>query len=414
MSVWPLPRITIRELNTVQESRPVALLTTAEAWAALNSRLALPILIQAEPSRCDSDLFEYLAANLPSRVKAVYAVGSGAPLEAGKVIASRNHVPLIVVPTALDSALPLLPVALVDEAVEDRKRRVFVETGPAAEIILDWDMILAAPETQRGTGIVDVMSIITGLLDWRFAAQKGKNPREQRFMPWAASVATDLAKEAIKNSGPIGQGQSEALRTLLNLMMLAVQLSNQLGHMRVQQGSEHYLAQILGAESSQQTVYAELVGPCLLFAAALHGQDPAPLRDALQHAGVRLDQIRATDFNLTIDNLDGHLTDYGFSYSILNEIDPQSEAVAQALEAAGLAILIDTWKTLEETQPVAAVLEIPAAEEQAVAETELPVTADTEAPITVASEPEASVTEAPAEEGGDTQPAEGTADLSHG
>ncbi len=444
MSVWPLPRISIRELNTVQETRPVALLTTAEAWAALNTRLALPVVIQAEPARLDRELVDYLAANLPSRVKAIYAVGSGAPVETGKVIASRNNVPLIVVPTALDSILPLLPVALVDEVVEDRKRRVLLETGPAAELILDWEMILAAPETLRGAGIADVMSIITGLLDWRFAAQKGKNPREQRFMPWAAGVATDLAKEAIKNSGPIGQGQSDALRTLLNLMMLAVQLSNQLGHMRVQQGSEHYLGQVLGAESAQGMAYAELVGPCLLFTAALHGQDPAPLRDALQHAGVRLDQLRATDFNLMIDNLDGHLTDYGFPYSILNETDPQSDAVAKALESAGLAILADTWKKLEETQPLSAVLETPqeaqaetpeevpaeepvAAAAEAEAETAPAAVAETPAETDVEATPQADIEtqaaaaiadtvieEPPVAEKDNTQPTEGTASLSHG
>jgi glycerol dehydrogenase-like iron-containing ADH family enzyme len=284
------------------------------------------------------------------------------------------------------------------------------------------------------------MSIITGLLDWRFAAQKGKNPREQRFMPWAAGVATDLAKEAIKNSGPIGLGQSDALRTLLNLMMMAVQLGNQLGHMRVQQGSEHYLAQVLGAESAQGVAYAELVGPCLLFAAALHGQDPAPLRDALQHAGVRLDQLRATDFNLMIDNLDGHLTEYGFPYSVLNEVDPQSEAVAKALEAAGLAILADTWKKLEEAQPLSAALETPveaapseaaaeepAAVEAAPAEAEVetaPVAAVEAAPLAevettpqgdIETQPAAAIADVAVEmPPADTQAADGPAGLSHG
>lgn len=359
MSVWPLPRITFQELNSVQETRPVALLTTAEAWAALNSRLTLPVAIQAEPSRYDAELFDYLAANLPSRVKAIYAIGNGAPVEAGKVIASRTKIPLIIVPTALDSAQPFLPTALVDETVEDRKRRVAVETGPAAEIILDWDLIQAAPEAERGACIVDVMSIITGLLDWRLAAQKGKNPREQRFLPWAASVATDLAKEAIKNSGAIGQGQPDGLRTLLNLTMLVVQLSSQLGHTRAQQGSEHYLAQMMGVVSDQKVSHAEIVAPCLLFAAALHGQDPAPLRDALEHAGVRLDQMHATDFNLLIDDLDGHLADYEFPYSILNELDPRSETVAKALEAAGLTILPDTWMKMDETQPASAAPQTP-------------------------------------------------------
>ncbi len=63
MAVWPLPKITFRELSAVQESRRVALLTSEEAWAALSVSLSLPLVIQAEPSRYDRDLFEYPGAN---------------------------------------------------------------------------------------------------------------------------------------------------------------------------------------------------------------------------------------------------------------------------------------------------------------------------------------------------------------
>lgn len=356
MSVWPLPRILFQDLMSVQEKRPVALLTTHDTWMALNSRLALPVLIQAEPPRHSAELFDYLAQNLPSQIKVLYAVGSGAPVEAAKVIAARNNLPLVIVPTALDSALPYMPAALVDERIgegdDERFRRVLVETGPATEVIIDWDLIEAAPVEQRGAGIVDVLSCVTALLDWRHAAQHGKNPREQRFQPWAASIATDLTKEAIKNSGPIGQGQSDALRTLLNLMMMSVQLSSQLEHTRAQHGGEHFLAQILGAVSQSTQPHAGLVAPCLLFCAALHGQDPSPLRDAMQQAGIPLDQVRTTDFNLTIDQLGTHLADYEFPFSILSEFDPQTENVLEAIEAAGMTLLPDTWMTLEETQPV--------------------------------------------------------------
>jgi glycerol-1-phosphate dehydrogenase [NAD(P)+] len=353
MSVWPLPRITFQELSSIHEARPVALLTSNDVWSVLSPQLTLPILIQAEPARYDRALFDYLGGNLPSQAKVVYAVGSGAPVEAAKVVASRNNVPLVVVPTALDSALPFMPAALAEEPVHDRKRQVYVGVAPAAEIIIDWGVVQAAPDALRGAGIVDVLSIVTGLLDWRYAAQKGKNTREQHFAPWAASVAAGLAKEAIKSSVPIGQGQRDALQILLDLIMIAVQLNNQLEHSRAQQGSEHYLAQILAASVYPDLAHAELVGPCLLFSAALHGQDPAPLREAMQNAGVRLDQVRATDFNLMLDQLPDYLMDYDFPYSILNDLDPQSDAVASALEASGLAILAETWQTPDDVAPEA-------------------------------------------------------------
>jgi glycerol-1-phosphate dehydrogenase [NAD(P)+] len=383
MSVWPIPRITFRELSSIQETRPVALLTSDDVWSVLSPQLTLPILIQAEPARYDRALFDYLGGNLPSQAKAVYAVGSGAPVEAAKVVASRNDVPLIVIPTALDSALPFMPAALVEEPISDRKRQVYAETAPAAEIVIDWGVIQAAPDTLRGAGIVDVLSIVTGLMDWRYAAQKGKNLREQHFAPWAASVAAGLAKEAIKSSVPIGQGQRDALQILLNLIMIAVQLSNQLEHTRAQQGSEHYLAQILAATTYPDLAHGELVGPCLLFSAALHGQDPGPLREAMQNAGVRLDQVRATDFNLMLDQLPDYLAYYDFPYSILNDLDPLSDTTASALEASGLAILAETWETPQEVPPEEA------APEQATPDQATPAPAAPDQPAPQTTVPEA-------------------------
>jgi glycerol-1-phosphate dehydrogenase [NAD(P)+] len=391
MSVWPIPRITFRELSSIQETRPVALLTSEDVWSVLSPQLTLPILIQAEPGRYDRALFDYLGSNLPSQAKVVYAVGSGAPVEAAKAVASRNNVPLVVVPTALDSALPFMPAALVEEPISDRKRQVYVETAPAAEIVIDWGVIQAAPDTLRGAGIVDVLSIVTGLMDWRYAAQKGKNLREQHFAPWAASVAAGLAKEAIKSSVPIGQGQRDALQILLNLILIAVQLNNQLEHTRAQQGSEHYLAQILAATTYPDLAHGELIGPCLLFSAALHGQDPGPLREAMQNAGVRLDQVRATDFNLMLDQLPDYLAFYDFPYSILNDLDPLSNTVAAALEASGLAILAETWETPQEVPPEET------AQEQATPDQAAPASTAPDQPAPQATVPEVTQPAAAAE-----------------
>jgi glycerol dehydrogenase-like iron-containing ADH family enzyme len=343
MMVWPLPRITFRELNSVEEKRPAALLTSEDVWTVLSPQLKLPVLIQAEPQTYNRDLFDNLAANLPAQAKVVYVAGGGAPLEAAKLIAARNQLPLVVVPTALDSSMMLLPHALIADKDGERVRLAEEETGPATEIIVDWEVIASAPAEQRGAAIVDLLTVVTGLLDWRYAAQKGKNTRSQHFVPWAASIVSELAKQAIKSAAAVGQGDREALQTLLDLLMTAAQLNNQLGHARAQQGGEHYLAQILMAATERPPAYAELVGPCLLFVAALHGQDPAPLRDALHSAGVRLDQVRATDFNLVIDNLPTYLDAYGFPYSILNDLDRTSDKVTTAIEAAGLAIEAETW-----------------------------------------------------------------------
>lgn len=348
MPVWPLPRITFQALSAVEETRPIALLTNEDTWAVLGSELNLPIFIQAEPPRNDRELFDYLADNVPSRVEAIYVVGQGAPLHAGKIIAARQKRPLVIIPTALDSDEALTPVAWAEETVDGQRRLAEIETGPATEIVIDWDVLRAAPDERRAAAIVDVLSVVTGLLDWRLAAQKGKNPREQRFAPWAATVAAGLATQAIKQAPALAQKRDGALETLLNLLMMTVQLGNQLGHRRASQGGEHYLARILATQTEDRLAHAELVGPCLLFVAALHRQDVSALHDTLQNAGVPLDRIRATDFALTLDLLPESIGALELPYSILNELDPASSEVAEALNAAGLAIARDTWTLPDE------------------------------------------------------------------
>jgi len=344
MAVWPLPRITFRELSAVQEARPVALLTGEKAWSALSTHLALPVAIQAEPPRAERELVDYLAAHLPSQVEAVYAVGTGAPVEAAKVVAARNTLPLVIVPTALDGVAPFLPSArLLDEAGEQTTVEQ-VETGPAAEVVVDWSVIGDAPDGARGAGIVELLSIVTALLDWRHAARKGKNARGERFKPWAAGVATDLAKQAISSAPAVGAGDQDALRTLLDLLLTLVQLGNQLGHRRIYQGSEHYLADVLEVTSDPRLTPAERTAPCLLFAAGAHGTNPAPLRDALDAAQVPLNRVRATDFGLILDNLGRHLDRFHFPYSVLDDLDPDSMRVIEAVHAAGLAVQAETWQ----------------------------------------------------------------------
>jgi glycerol dehydrogenase-like iron-containing ADH family enzyme len=353
MSVWPLPRITVRELHSIEENRPVALLTSDEVWAVLSPQLHLPILIQAEPPSYDGGLFDSLASNLPSRVGVIYAVGNGPQVAAAKIVAARNDLPLVIVPTELDSIAMLTPAALVEETIDNRSRRIYKETGPATEIIVDWDVLRAAPDHLRAGGVADILAIVTALLDWRYSAKQNKNPRAERFVPWAAGVSADLVKEAIKNAEAFGQGEQDALETLLDLMMVAVQTANQLGHTRAIRGSEHYLANMLAATTNSPLPHAERVGPCILFVSALHGQAPAALKDALQKANIRLDQINVTDFNIMVDRVADYIPLFELPYTILNEIEPGSPRVDQALDAAGLAIPVETWQLpAEDTQPV--------------------------------------------------------------
>jgi glycerol dehydrogenase len=310
MNVWPLPRITFRQLSTVREDRPVALVTDPADWANIRSLIELPLAIQAEPTRNDKDFLEQLGSTLPSDIGVIYAVGNDFTINIGKVIASQSKRPLVIIPTAFSSDVPFSWNATVtgDKGLED------VAAGAAEEVIINWSIITEANARERGAGIVDVMSALS---DWRYAQQQNKTTPESRLVPWAMSVAAALAQQAIKSAPAIGQGSPEALRGLLDLICMSVQLDSQLGHRRATRGSEHIFANVVKADPGVS--YAERVAAGILFASALHNQDAAPLRAALEAAGIPLGNLKAQDLKQAAKNAAEFSSVHNLPYTILND-----------------------------------------------------------------------------------------------
>lgn len=332
--IWPLPRIEFRELTSIQETRPTALVTGGPAWQAAGPLLDLPLVVQAEPHKADYDFLKELAANMPPQVEVVYGVGGGLASDAAKFIGRTNNLPTVIIPTAL--SVDGFFTAIV--AVREEGTVRYVETGPADRLIIDWEIVRNAPANIRGTGIVELLSIVTGLLDWRYAAERNQNTPQTRFVPWAAGLAAGVAQQAFKIARGVGEGNVEALRNLLDLICMEVRLTNQLGHNRPQEGSEQFFAYAIEPRtaSGRGVPYADLVGPGILLAAALHGQDIGPIRDTISSAGVRLGQLRPEDIRDTIMMLPEYVVEHDLPYSILNELEPTDERVRELLQTTGL------------------------------------------------------------------------------
>src|SRR5258708_6563233 len=289
MNVWPLPRITFGGLSSLDEKRPTALIAHPAAWAAISKSVKLPLIIQAEPTNQDKSFVDYLASNLPTPAEVVYAVGDGLVIDVAKAVAAKNDTPLVIIPTAISSDTPFSAMATLQadgELVEQ-------DTAPAQQVLIDLDLIKSAPPEQRAAGIVDVMSIVTGLLDWGYAAQKNKTTPDTKLVPWALGLAAAMGSQAIKSAAAIGKGDADSLQTLVGLIGLTLQLDNLLGHRRASPGIEHVFAQVVKAAPSVS--HAERIGPGILIASALYNKDAAGMRAAVEAAGARLEQRAPVD-----------------------------------------------------------------------------------------------------------------------
>ena len=333
-TIWPLPIIEFRDLSSVDEKRPTALLTSEPAWSIAGQFLNLPLVVQAEPHTADLDYLKSLADNLPPQVEVVYGVGGGLASDSAKFIGSARNLPVVVIPTAL--SVDGFFTAIV--AVRERGSVRYVDTGPASRLIIDWEIVRNAPANLRGTGIVELLSIVTGLKDWQYAAARNKNTQETRFSPWAAGLAAGIAQQAFKIARGVGQGNVDSLRNLLDLICMEVRLTNQLGHNRPQEGSEQYFAYAIEARTAIEhgVPFADLVGPGILIAAALHEQDVNPIRETIASAGVRLDQLRTEDSVETLKIMPQYVVEHNLPYSILNDFEPTTERIEDLLRITGL------------------------------------------------------------------------------
>lgn len=334
-TILPLPKIEFLDLTSVQETRPVALLTGERSWASVSPLLTLPLVVQAEPYRVETEYLDELAGALPPQVKVVYGVGGGMVADAAKYLGYKRGLPVVVVPTALsqDGYFTALVAARGEGTVN------YITTGPAEKLIIDWEVIRAAPQHVRGAGIVELLTIVTGILDWRYAAERNKTTADTRFVPWAAGLMAGIAQQAFKIAAGVGRGNVEALRNLLDLICMEVQVTNQMGHNRPQEGSEQYFAYAVeprAAGRGRVLPYADMVGPGILIAAALHGQDVGPIRATLESAGIRLDQLRPDDITDTIKTLPAYVRKHDLPYSILNDLDPTAESITELLAKTGL------------------------------------------------------------------------------
>ncbi|MBK8034093.1 MAG: iron-containing alcohol dehydrogenase [Anaerolineae bacterium] len=332
-TIYSLPNVEITHLVDIVEERPIALLAGERAWRAVNSLLSLPIVVQANPERLEADYLDGLAADLPPEVEAVYGIGGGMVADAAKYIASRRGLPAVVMPTALSVDGFFTPIV----AMRGGGSVSYVETGPAERIYIDWDVIRTAPQHYRGAAIVELLTIVTGLLDWKYAAEHNKNTADMRYVEWAAKVMAGIAQQAFKIAAGVGRGNVEALRNLLDLMCLEVQITNQLGHTRPQEGSEQYFAYALEPRMvTRHMTYADMVAPGILISAALHNQDVSSIRSTLESAGIRLNQLTAQDIRDTINILPNYVRKHNLPYSILNDLDLTSERVDEILAQTGL------------------------------------------------------------------------------
>lgn len=313
-TVWPIPKIRYQPLGKIDEKRPVALVTSGPAWEAVKPQLNLPVVWKAEVFEATLDAWDNLLQG--SQGEVVYCVGGGLPFDAGKYLAAKKGIPLVGIPTAVsvDAFMTWASGIRVEGGVR------YIETTIPSELIVDLDVLAKAPPLIRAVGLCDLLSIATGLWDWKFAQERGMTTPETVYEAGMAQTAQAILDMSLACAASAGRGEAEGLKRLLECIALESQLLNIVGHARPEEGSEHYFAYLVENKVGHGLPHADLVCPGTLLIAALQGQEIAPLKQAMKAAHIRLDRIPVEMIIETLYELPEYSKTHDYLYGIAHEI----------------------------------------------------------------------------------------------
>ncbi len=309
---WNLPVLDEMPLNALEERRDVALVTTEGAYEAARDRLRWRLTSSVTGPVATLEHWEQLSVS----GEVIYAVGGGLAVDGAKYLARRHNLPLVCIPTAITVD------AFLTWASGYRQGGVvrYLETKPPDRVILDYDLLAQAPAHLRAAGICDVLSIATGLWDWRFAHQQGKNPPGMHYIPYVDTVAQGILQGMLDCAESAGAGQRDGLKQLVDLLALEVQLCNLIGHSRPEEGSEHYFAYAAENLMGKGLPHGDLVSSGILLMAERQGQDTRRYEQALRHCHQRLDRIPPAVVEETLAQLaaycQAHQLPFGIAHTL--------------------------------------------------------------------------------------------------
>lgn len=314
-----LPQVELMSFAEIDEKRPALLITSAPAWNAVKDKLkGLTTVENIEVKEATTEYWDDLRSKIVNRrTEVVYAVGGGLVADAAKYFAVKLGLPLTVLPTALsvDAFITAASGIRRDGCV------YYIETKPPENLILDLDVIAHAPASIRAAGITDVMSIATGSWDWKFAQEQEKNPVGMEFIPWAYDNAQSILNGVLDCAEAAGRGDKEGLKTLYDCLAMEVQLCNQVGHARPEEGSEHYFAYAVENHMGHGLPHGDLVGPGIVIMAGLQGQVTGPLEAALKACHIPLDSIPQDVVKRTLAELPAYCEKHKLAFGLAHTLE---------------------------------------------------------------------------------------------
>jgi glycerol-1-phosphate dehydrogenase [NAD(P)+] len=264
---------------------------------------------------------------IEEHVSLIVGVGGGRVIDTVKLAAARTQTDFISIPTTIAHDGISSPVASL---IQKQGTRASYAAAMPAGILVDIDVIGSAPPRTLRSGVGDLASNLTAVLDWKLADRVGQD----HYDAFSAMIAETAARRVLELFDLEHTESHEALAQGLLLSGLAMAAA---GTSRPCSGAEHLIShaldQILGRDAA---MHGEQVALGSLISAAAH---ESPLLPVLRRSFAALDlPIHPSNLDISHDQIvEAVLTAPDARpdrYTILSEIGTDSDEIASLIETA--------------------------------------------------------------------------------
>lgn len=334
-SVAPPPKLLWTDLKSMRDPRRAVLVTTSTA-----ERVALPFLRGVNVvqtlyvSTTKRSAVENLATKSPP-ANVCYAVGGGRAVDVGRFLASKWNLEAVCVPTVLSS-----DAFLVDStAVREAGCVTYLPSKSADSVLLDRELLGQSQPRYHISGCGDVLSIFTGVYDWRYANVVGQARSDEPYREDVAAMAYGILDGLVRSADQIRAVSRQGIECLIAALAMEVYLCNLYGNSRPEEGSEHFFTYSLENKLARPALHGEMVSLGVLICGALQGQDTTQIKHFLQAVGLDYTNIPVSrgDIISVMSDLSGYVQEHRLRFSILNSLHADATLVGHLLDDIGFS-----------------------------------------------------------------------------
>jgi glycerol dehydrogenase-like iron-containing ADH family enzyme len=237
--------------DTIDSIGSYILVTMEESWELLRFEIANPpaeIIINHDMT---TESLEHLEKSKRPDADYIVGFGGGTSCDTAKYLSWKWNLPLIISPSIISVDAWLCRSIAVRF---DHRVRYIGDVAPE-KLIVDYGIIKQAPASLNRAGIADVISIATALGDWLIARDSFGAEFDQGVFARAKRIAAGLMDQTIS----IRDVSNEGVKAMIDGLVAEVELCEECGNARPEEGGEHFLAYNLEEITHSHYIHGNLI-----------------------------------------------------------------------------------------------------------------------------------------------------------